>query len=104
MTGQTNVTIVANPDMDTYAVADNLTLICTVDPPPTDANVTVTYLWNCSGCFADGLMTATISQILTDMDNSTISCRINNSGNVTVTNTPFDLQVTRGIVIDNLTV
>ena len=98
MSGQSNVTIVAIPDILYYTVGDNLTLICTVDPPPTDANVTVTYLWDCSGCFADGLMTATISQILTDMDNSTIDCTVNNDGNVTMTNIPFYLEVTRGML------
>ena len=104
MSGQDTVTIMAIPDMDTYTVADNLTLICTLDPPPTDTSVTVTYLWECSGCFADGLMTATISRVLTDMDNSTIDCTVTVDGNDTMTDMPFDLQVTEGIVIDNLTV
>lgn len=105
MSGQdTTVIIEATPDMDTYAVGDNLTLNCTADPLPTDTSITVTYLWECSGCFANGLTTPTINRILTVMDNSTISCTVNVSGNVTMTDMPFDLQITQGIVIDNLTV
>ena len=123
MSGQDTVTIEATPDMDTYAVGDNLTLMCILDPPPNDTNITVTYLWECSDCFADGLTTPTINQILTDMDTAMIDCTVdnggnetmtdnnggndtmtdNNDGNVTMTDMPFDLQVTRGIVIDNLT-
>ena len=95
--GQDTVTIEATPDMDTYAVADNLTLMCTLDPPPIDTSVTVTYLWECSNCFANGLITPTINRILTDMDTTMIDCRVNNSGNVTMTDMAFDLQVTRGI-------
>ena len=93
VSGQDTVTIVADPDNDTYAVADSLTLTCTIDPPPTD---TVAYLWNCSGCFADGMTTPTISRVLTDMDNSTINCTVTIDGNVTMTDMPFNLQVTRG--------
>ena len=104
MSGQDNVTIVAIPDMNTYAVGDNLTLTCTLNPAPTDTSITVTYLWECSGCFADGLTTPTVTQTLTDMDTTMIDCTVDVGGNVTMTDMPFDLQVTRGIVIDNLTV
>ena len=101
VSGQDTVTIMADPDNDTYAVADSLTLTCTI---PTTATDTVTYLWSCSGCFADGLNMSTISRVLTDMDNSTIDCTATIDGNMTMTDAPFDLQVTRGIVIGNLTV
>ena len=75
-------------------------LTCTVNPDP---NATVTYLWNCSGCFANGLTMSTISRVLTDMDSSTIDCTATIDGNATRTDMPFNLQVT-GIIIDNLTV
>ena len=101
--GQTNVTIVANPNMGLYSVGDNLMLTCTVNPTPTDPSATVTYLWNCSSCFADGLNMSTISRALTETDSSTIDCTVTIDGNATRTDMPFNLQVT-GIVIDNLTV
>ena len=96
----TTVTIEAIPDMNTYAVGDNLTLMCILDPTPTDTSITVTYLWECSGCFANGLTTPTINRILTDMDTTMIDCTVNVSGNVTMTDIPFDLQVTRGTYCD----
>ena len=102
MSGQDNVTIVAIPDMDTYAVGDNLTLMCTLNPEPTDTSITVTYSWECSGCFADGLTTPTVNRTLTDIDTTMIDCTVDVDGNVTMTDMPFDLQVTRGIVIDNV--
>ena len=104
MSGQDTVIIEATPDMETYAVEDNLTLNCTLNPAPTDTSITVTYLWECSDCFADGLTTPTVNRILTVMDNSTIDCSVDVGGNVTMADMPFDLQITRGIVIDNLTV
>ena len=104
MSGQYTVTIVAIPDMDTYAVGTSLTLNCTLDPPPTDTSITVTYLWECTSCFANGLTTQIISRVLTDMDTAMIDCTVDNGGNETMTDMLFDLQVTRGIVIDNLTV
>ena len=102
--GSPNVTIVANPEMNFYTVGNNLTLMCTVNPLPTNISITVTYLWECSGCFANGTTTPTITQILTDMDNSTINCSVTIDGTVTMANMTFDLQVTQGTVLDNLSV
>ena len=104
MNGQDTVTIEANPDMSFYTVGDNLTLMCILDPPPNDTSITVTYLWECSGCFADRLTMPTISRILTDVDTTMIDCTVNVGGNETMTDMPFDLQVAGGIVIDNLTI
>ena len=101
--GSPNVTIVANPDIDFYTVGDNLSLMCTVDPSPTDTS-NVTYSWQCSGCFANGMTTPIINRILTDMDNSTINCLVDINGTVTMANMTFDLQVTQGTVLDNLSV
>ena len=88
-----NVTITTTPNRISYLVGQNLMLTCMVVPPvPADANAT--YSWNCSGCFADGIMTQTISRILTAMDsNSMINCSVTIDGNVSMTDTPFDLQV-----------
>ena len=99
-----SVTIMPDPDMDFYTVGDNLTLTCIVDPLPTDTSITVTYLWQCSACFANGTTTPTITRILTDMDNSTIDCLVTIDGNVTMADMMFDLQVTQGIVLDILSV
>ena len=100
--GSPNITIVANPEMNFYTVGNNLTLMCTVDPLPT--NTTVTYLWECSDCFANGMTIPIITRILTDMDNSTINCSVTIDGTVTMANMTFDLQVTQGTVLDNLSV
>ena len=105
MSGQDpSVTIMPDPDVDFYTVGNNLTLTCTVDPLPTDTSITVTYSWECFGCFADGMTTPTITRILTDMDNSTIDCSVDIDGNMTITEMPFDLQVTQGTVLDILSV
>ena len=88
--------------MPFYTVGDNLTLNCTANPLPTNTSINVTYSWQCSGCFADGMMTPTVNRTLTVMDNSTINCTVNVGGNVTTADMLFYLQVTQGIVIDNL--
>ena len=101
----TSVTIDANPDLDFYTVGGNLVLTCTIDPIPTDTSSSVTYLWECSGCFANGMTMPTISQILTDMDDdSLIDCSATIDGNVSMTDMSFDLQVTQGTVLDKLCV
>ena len=100
MSGQDpSVTIMANPDVEFYTVGNNLTLMCIADPLPTDTSISITYLWQCSGCFANGMTTPTISRILTDMDNSTIDCSVDIDGNVTMADMMFDLQVTQGTVL-----
>ena len=105
MSGQDpSVTIMPAPNVEFYTVGNNLTLTCIVDPLPTDTSVTVTYSWECSGCFADGMTTPTISRILTDMDNSTIDCSVDIDGNVTMADMMFDLEVTQGTVLDILSV
>ena len=92
-----DVAIIPEPDRPLYLVGENLTLMCIVNPsPPT--NATVSYEWQCSGCFADRMMTQTISRVLTNMDNNTmIDCVATvDGGNATMTDMPFELQVIEG--------
>ena len=87
------VTITTNPNRTSYLVGQNLTLTCMVDPD----DATAAYSWNCSGCFANGNTTQTINRTLTAMDNnSMIDCSVTIDGNVSLTDTPFDLQVIQG--------
>ena len=95
--GQTyNVTITATPNTTTYTVGDLITLICAVDPPIVSTSITVTYLWQCDGCFADGNTDMVIMRTLTDMDTSMINCSATVDGIIFMTDEPFDLQVTQG--------
>ena len=97
-----NVTITTSPDTLTYTVGDSVMFICTVDPPITSTTVNVSYLWQCDGCFADGRTEMAFERILTDMDSSSmINCRVTIDNDTFTTDTPFDLQVTQGIVIYN---
>ena len=92
-----DVTITANPNTSTYTVGDLVTLMCKVDPPINTA--TVTYLWQCDGCFANGNTDMVIMQQLTDMDTSMINCSATVNGVGFTTVTPFDLQV-QGMVLN----
>ena len=96
--GQLNydVTIVANPNMTSYKVGDTVTFTCMVDPLIDSTSSNVMYLWTCSGCFADGMTTITITQTLTAMDSSMIDCSITIDGSKFRSNMKFDLQVTQG--------
>ena len=93
-----NVTITANPNTSTYTVGDLITLMCILDPPINTTTVIVTYSWQCDGCFADGRTDMVIMQQLTDMDTSMISCSVTVDSDTFMTDTPFDLQMTQGIV------
>ena len=96
MNGQDyNVTIMATPNMASYTVGDNLTLTCMVDSMLSSTNSIVTYLWECSGCFANGLTLSTINRFLTDMDTSMINCSATVNDTVYRSDV-FNLQVTRG--------
>ena len=78
--------------MATYTVGDTLLLTCMVNPVP---NSTVTYEWQCSDCFANGMTTQNITRVLTDMDNDIIDC----SATIDMgydSEMMFDLQVTQG--------
>ena len=94
-----NVTITATPSTTTYTVGDPVTLICLVDPPIVSTSVTVTYLWQCDGCFAHGVTDMIIMRTLTDMDTSMIDCSAFVDGVVFTTDIPFDLQVTQCMTI-----
>ena len=80
-----------------YTVGDTLTLTCTRIPPVDTTNSTVTYLWECGGCFADQSTNMTVMRTLTDMDTSMIDCSVMVDNVAFTTNMPFDLQVTQGI-------
>ena len=80
--------------MATYTVGDTLMLTCMVDPMP---NSTVTYEWQCSDCFANGMITQNITQILTDMDNDMIDCSATIDNMEYDSEMMFDLQVAQGI-------
>ena len=98
VSGQNNVTIVANPNPP-YTVEDTLTLMCMVNfDPSVPANATITYSWQCSGCFANGITTQIISRILTVMDSSMINCTVSIDDN-NFTSDTFNLQVTQGSYI-----
>ena len=95
-----NVTITANPDTLTYTVGELVTLECMVDPPIMSTTVNVTYLWQCDGCFADGSTDMVIMRQLTDVDTSMINCSATVNDNRFMTDTPFDLQVTQGMILN----
>ena len=96
------VTIEADPDRECYTVGETLTLKCVLDPVPSDVNVS--YFWECSGCFADGVTMPTISRALNDTDgDSMINCSVTINDNVIMSNMTFDLQVIQGIRSDILT-
>ena len=82
----------ATPSVGPYRVGDSLSLECVADSI-VSTNTTLIYMWSCSGCFADGNTTSTITQQLTDMDSSMISCSISD-GIDTYLSDPFNLQVT----------
>ena len=86
----------ANP-IAPYTVGDSLTLTCTTTPFVDTTNSTVTYSWECGGCFADGATSMTVMHTLTDMDTSIIDCSVTIDGDMTMTDLPFYLQVTQGI-------
>ena len=90
-----NVSIVVDPSMASYTVGDNLTLTCMVDPLPTSTATNVSYSWNCSGCFADGMNSSVFNQVLTDKDSSNINCSATINGTV-YSSDVFDLRVTQG--------
>ena len=90
-----NVTIMTDPNMASYTVGDNLTLTCMVDPLPTSTATNVSYSWNCSDCFADGMNSSVFNQVLTDMDSSNINCSATINGTVYRSDV-FDLRVTQG--------
>jgi len=89
-----SVSIVVDPNVASYTVGDNLMLTCMVDPMP-NSSVTLTYEWNCTDCFANGLTSSMINRSLTDMDTSNISCSATINGTVYRSDV-FDLQVTQG--------
>ena len=64
-----------------------------VDPMPSS---TVTYSWECSGCFADVITTQNITRDLNDMDNYLFDCSAMIDGQEYMTEMMFDLQVTQG--------
>ena len=87
--------IEANPDMDAYMVGSSLSLVCEPDSSAS-TNTNLMYMWSCSGCFADGNTTPTVTTPhLTDMDSSIINCTIIN-GTEVYRSDPFNLQVTTG--------
>ena len=81
--------------MASYTVGETLTLVCVVDASINTTSRNVTHLWQCSGCFADGLNTSNIMQQLTDRDSSMISCLVNVDGAEYMSDV-FNLQVTQG--------
>ena len=93
-----NVIINATPNATTYTVGDLVTLICLVDPPIVSTSVSVTYLWQCDGCFANNT-DMVIMRTLTDMDTSMINCSAIVDGVAFTTDIPFNLQVTQGMTI-----
>ena len=91
-----DVTIEASSTTTSYNVGDSITLTCVVDSSIASNSSDISYIWTCSGCFADGMTTATISQRLTSMDTSMIYCSATVDGVAYMTDMPFDLQVTQG--------
>ena len=79
--------------MATYTVGESLVLTCMVEPMP---NSNVTYLWECFGCFADGMMTQNITGVLTDIDSDDIDCTVTIDGMEYMSEMAFELQVTQG--------
>ena len=93
-----NVTITTSPNATNYTVGDSVMFMCVVDPPIISTTVNVSYLWQCDGCFADGRTDMAFERVLTYMDTSMISCSVTVDNDTFMTDTPFDLQVTQGIV------
>ena len=81
--------------MTTYTVGDSLMLTCTVDPMPSISSI-VTYLWECSDCFANQMTTQNITRALTDMDNGGIDCTVTIDGTNYMSEMTFELEVTQG--------
>ena len=51
-----NVKITASPNLTSYVTGARVTLMCMVDPPiSSNGNISETYLWQCDGCFANGM-------------------------------------------------
>ena len=91
------VTIEADPDKEFYSVGENLTLMCVLDPIPSDGNVS--YFWECSGCFADGVAMQTIIRVLNDSDGgSMINCSVIINDSLIMSDMTFDLQVIQGTI------
>ena len=86
-------------DVEPYTVGDSLTLTCMLAPSVNTTDRDVTYLWECNGCFANGMTAMVITQSLTDMDTSMINCLVTVDNDTFMTDTPFDLRVTQGIFI-----
>ena len=84
-----------------YSVGDTLTLTCVIDPLLTSTSSIVSYLWLCSGCFADRLTSPMISRTLTDIDNVMIECNATVDG-VEFISMPFYVQVTGTYVYVNI--
>ena len=83
-----------------YTVGSSVILECVVDPVITDTSITPTYSWQCdTGCFADGMTTATIIQCLTDRDSGAINCSVTIDGDEYKSDILFDLLVTEGIKV-----
>ena len=80
--------------MATYTVGDSLTLTCMVDPM-LNSTSTVSYLWECSDCFADQITTPNIIIVLMDNDNDDIACMVT-IDDVDYMSEIFTLQVTQG--------
>ena len=90
------VTIEASSTATSYTVGDNITLTCVVDSSIASNSSNISYIWTCSGCFANSMTTPIISHHLTSMDSSMIDCSATVDGVVYMTEIPFDLQVTQG--------
>lgn len=101
VSGQNTVTVVTNQNPP-YTVGENLTLTCMENlDPSTPINATISYLWQCSGCFADGNTTQTVNRTLTVMDSSMINCTVI-VDEADFTSDTFDLQVTGDCVLSYL--
>ena len=88
--------------MASYRVGSTLTLECVVDPVINDTNITPIYSWQCNtGCFADGTITPTITQQLTDMDSGVINCSVTIDGDEYMSNNIFYVQITEGIKVSD---
>ena len=98
-----NVKITASPHLTSYVTGARVTLMCMVDPPiSSNDNVSETYLWQCDGCFANGITDMAIMRVLTKQDGSMINCSATINGVVYKTDMPFYLQVTQGTVYNIL--
>ena len=94
-----NVKITASPHLTSYVTGARVTLMCMVNPPiSSNDNISETYLWQCDGCFANGMTDMAIMRVLTKRDGSMINCSATINGVVYKTDMPFYLQVTQGTV------